>query len=160
MSFKLKDTDRGWKKYKARATEMKRGAGVTVGIHAQEGAEPHGRPSKTNEPPQSILLIGYWNEFGLGVPERSFIRAWFDAAKGENYELAKRMLEAILHNKISMETALEQMGAKFAGEVQKRIAEGIPPPNAPSTIAEKGSSTPLIDKGQLRQSVTYARAKR
>lgn len=30
------------------------------------------------------------------------------------------------------------------------------PPNAPSTIKRKGSSNPLIDKGELRKSITYA----
>jgi hypothetical protein len=29
------------------------------------------------------------------------------------------------------------------------------PPNAPSTIARKGSDRPLIDTGQLRRAITY-----
>jgi hypothetical protein len=41
------------------------------------------------------------------------------------------------------------------GVIKQRIANGIAPPNSPYTIARKGSSKPLIDTGQLRNSITY-----
>ena len=47
------------------------------------------------------------------------------------------------------------LGELVKGEVQRRIAELKTPPNAPATIARKGSSNPLIDKGVLRASATY-----
>ena len=39
--------------------------------------------------------------------------------------------------------------------MQEAISAGIDPPNAESTIKAKGSSTPLVDDGTLRQSITY-----
>jgi hypothetical protein len=44
-----------------------------------------------------------------------------------------------------------------AGWMKARIAEGIPPPLAEATIARKGGgkTTPLINTGQLRNSIGY-----
>ena len=49
---------------------------------------------------------------------------------------------------------------KLAGEiavkaVQEKFTDGSLAPNAPMTIRLKGSSTPLIDTGALRESITY-----
>lgn len=150
---KVVDRDRGWKKMRERAREIAKGPGVTVGVHAAEGAKAE--VGRDHSAAVTVLEVGFWNEFGLGVPERSFIRTWFDEAKPENLALAQQMLRRILHGSISLDDALNQMGALFAGRIQQRIAQGVPPPNAPLTIALKGSSTPLIDTGQLRQSITW-----
>lgn len=150
---KVVDRDRGWKKFRANAHTLTKEPGVTVGVHAAEGSKAE--KGRGHAATATVLDVGWWNEFGLGVPERSFIRAWFDEAKGENLALAQTMLRRILEGSISIDDALNQMGALFAGRIQQRIAQGIPPPNSPLTIALKGSSTPLIESGQLRQSVTW-----
>jgi hypothetical protein len=41
------------------------------------------------------------------------------------------------------------------GDIQHEITVLRHPPNAPATIRAKGSSKPLIDTGEMRQSVTY-----
>lgn len=150
---KVVDRDRGWKKLRARGKEVAKEPGVTVGLHADEGGKPH---KTSGGEPLTILDVGTIHEFGLGMPERSFIRAWFDAAKPENHELASRMLTRILSGTITVETALGQMGAYFAGQVQLFIAANrVTPPDSPATIAIKGSSVTLIDDGTLRQSLTF-----
>lgn len=149
------DKDRGWKKFRARAAELRKGPGVTVGVHAQEGQRAHAEHSETVPEGTTVLDVAFWNEFGLGVPERSFIRAWFDSARPDNLALAQRMLIRVLKGQTPLAQALDQMGAKFVGEIQRRIAQGVPPPNAPMTIERKGSSKPLIDLGQMRQSLTW-----
>ena len=42
-----------------------------------------------------------------------------------------------------------------AGYMQDNLTNGNWKPNAPLTIELKGSSHPLIDTGQMRQSITY-----
>jgi hypothetical protein len=42
-----------------------------------------------------------------------------------------------------------------ASRVKVKILDGDFEPNAPSTIAKKGSSHPLIDTGQEKNSVTW-----
>ncbi len=39
--------------------------------------------------------------------------------------------------------------------VVKAIDDGMPPPNAPSTVDQKGSNHPLVDTGEMRNSIEY-----
>jgi hypothetical protein len=145
----IKDTDKGYKKTLNNAADMKK-AGVDVGIFASDGAE-----AKKGSPDLTLIEVAVFNEFGLGVPERSFIRGYVDEKENETKELVRKLAERILAGKMTKDQALDLLGLKVQGGMQKRIADGIEPANAPSTIARKGSSTPLIDTGQLRSSITY-----
>ncbi len=154
MTVRIKDADHGMRALLDRMREASKGAGISVGVHAQEGAQEH--KAKDGEvAPVTILDIALFNEFGLGVPERSFIRAWFDSASKENKEALERALKLVLKGGKTLPEALELVGLRFQGQIQKFIAAGVPPANAPATVAQKGSSKPLIDTGQLRDSVTF-----
>ncbi|MFN3506212.1 MAG: hypothetical protein ACK4ZU_01965 [Allorhizobium sp.] len=50
---------------------------------------------------------------------------------------------------------LRKLGIKAQGDIQEEITSLQSPPNAPSTIAQKGSSNPLIETGELRASVAF-----
>ena len=52
-------------------------------------------------------------------------------------------------------TTLRKLGIKAKGDIQAEIVALQTPPNAPSTIRQKGSSNPLIDQGELLGAVTY-----
>lgn len=130
-----------------KAVDKVTGAGkVTVGIHqahaldGRKGGEP-------NNP-----TIGAINHFGT---ETIPARPWLD--KGVKAGAARITAHAVYCMKQGMEPArmLEQLGAMAVGEVQKYVTELDTPPNAPSTIRQKGSSNPLINTGALRQSITY-----
>ena len=56
----------------------------------------------------------------------------------------------------NLDMVLERVGIVATGKVQQYMTDLRTPPNAPSTIAKKGSSNPLIDSGMMRQSVTYS----
>ena len=51
--------------------------------------------------------------------------------------------------------AWEKAGMVGVNSVLGKFTDGSLAPNAPATIARKGSDTPLIDTGALRQSITY-----
>ena len=53
------------------------------------------------------------------------------------------------------EKVLDELGVFAKGMLQKEIKNGEFVANAPSTVAKKGSSRPLIDTGLLRQSVNF-----
>src|SRR5262245_64319681 len=55
---------------------------------------------------------------------------------------------------ISARDVLEMVTLKAAGDVGKAIQAVTAPPLSPITIARKGHSKPLIDIGQMFQSVT------
>jgi hypothetical protein len=59
----------------------------------------------------------------------------------------------VVDQKLTTLQALDQIGIYGIKLVVEKIDSQIPPPNAPATIAKKGSSTPLIDTGQMRQTL-------
>ena len=89
------------------------------------------------------------------IPERSYLRAWFD----ENVDVLQATMEhligQVVEGKISGRAALETIGGYVATHVQAYMVDLKTPPNAPSTIRRKGSSNPLIDTGQLKDSITW-----
>jgi len=96
------------------------------------------------------------HEFGLGVPQRSFLRAWADADRTKINRAWGSLLRKVLKSELTLDQALEQFGIWAQGQVQQFIADSrVEPPLDPRTIDAKGSSTPLIDTGQLRSSITY-----
>lgn len=156
MSVTFRETDRGFAKRVAQVKAAAKGAGMSVGVHAKEGAAPK-KAKKKGAEPLTVLDVAIINEFGLGVPERPFLRNWFDQNRAANMEALRRAIRLVLAGKMPLEQALELVGLKFVGGIQQAIARrtlGLKA-NAPETIAEKGSDTPLIDIGQLRQSLTH-----
>ena len=119
---------------------------VQVGFQAGEAKEENG---------VDIAEIAAYNELGSsGTPARPFMKQSF-----ENHEDQLRAACATVEKKIqggaTAEEALETLGVFCKGLVQQEIVDGGFAPNAPSTIARKGSDQPLIDTGTMRQSVNY-----
>lgn len=144
MSLSVKDQDRGYRDLLVRLKKAK--TSVSVGILQEEGAQEHGKTT--------VLDVATYNEFGLGVPERSFLRAWFDLNHKTVREQFSKLMRKVVKG-LELQNALDQLGLWMVGSIQKRITEHIPPPNAESTKKRKGSDVPLIDTGQLRSSVTH-----
>jgi len=147
VGFHLKDTDHGWKARLKGLLALKAPAHIDVGILDTGEAEADGT---------SVLDVALWNEFGTAtIPERSFIRAWFDEAEPALREDFTKLMQGVAAGKRTRAEVLDLMGQRMVGQVQARMSAGIPPPNKPATVRRKGSSTPLIDTGVLRSSVTY-----
>lgn len=145
----ITDTDRGMRDLLARCKSAN--TSITVGVHGPEGGETHeGGGSAT------VADVANYNEFGTWrIPARSFIGAWFDEYYPENRGHFTDALRAVVKGPLTLAQALAALGALFVGQVQRRIVQGIPPPNAERTIQRKGSSKPLVDTGQLKSSITY-----
>lgn len=156
-SRKVRDVDQGYQALVRRFYALEDTPVIDVGVLEAEGAKVHeGGPEGDGTRPVTVLDVATWNEFGTGqIPERSFIRAWFDENLPGARELVRRLLESVAAGKRDLATVPEVLGTTFVAQIQKRMAAGIPPANAPETIARKGSSTPLIDTGQLRSSITF-----
>ena len=89
------------------------------------------------------------------IPERSYLRAWFDENVDVLQATMERLIGQVVEGKISGRAALETIGGYVATHVQAYMVDLKTPPNAPSTIARKGSSNPLIDTGQLKDAITW-----
>lgn len=106
----------------------------------------------------TVAQVAEWAEFGIGQPERSWLRGWIDAHESEIQARIDKEYSEVIRGKRSEDQALNRIGLWLQGQIQLNIADfpgnGFEP-NADSTIERKGSSTPLIDTGQLRSSISY-----
>ncbi len=89
------------------------------------------------------------------IPERSYLRAGFDANADEIQGKMEYLLGLVLDGKITGQQALNAIGGFVATRIQAYLTDLKTPPLAESTIRRKGSSNPLIDTGQLRDSITW-----
>lgn len=117
---------------------------------------PKGTPQ--NDEGKSLIEIGAQNEFGSpakGIPERSFIRIPLDDAKEKYFKVAQQQGIDILNGKISVDGAIEKIGVWGQTIIKKSFTNNNWKANSKMTVDKKGSSKPLIDTGQLRQSITW-----
>ncbi|QXF35240.1 hypothetical protein CE143_20230 [Photorhabdus luminescens] len=89
------------------------------------------------------------------IPERSFLRSTFNEKKGDYAKDLTKGIQSELLNDGDLVKAFEKLGEKVVGDVKAKILSGVEPALSPKTIRRKGSSKPLIDTGQLLQSITY-----
>ena len=105
-----------------------------------------------------VAQVAVENEFGVRtrtqrVPERPFFR---NALDGADKDLRKVVMAKIDRTTLKVDRSMaEAIGLAMQARIQKSITVLRKPPNAPATIAMKGSDNPLIDTGFMRQSVTY-----
>ncbi len=159
-SIKISDRDRGWKRLERQLVKLNRpGAFTLVGVQGNEAAAGHRAGGTT------VAEVATVHEFGailetedgrpVVIPQRSFIRAAIDEYANKLQRLATLLGRGVILGKFQTQQALELLGEQAVGIMKKRIADGLQPPNSPATIAQKGSSKPLIDTGQLRGSITH-----
>lgn len=128
---------------------LEKNSGVLVGIPAAAGQHEDGTP---------LAVIGAAQEYGSAdghIPERSFLRVPLRASRDLFGKIIKAQLPLVVSDQLTTRQLMEQVGARAAAVSQEAISAGISPANAPSTVQRKGSSTPLVDTGRLRQSITY-----
>lgn len=143
----IRDVDKGARKLVAAVGAMRLPVGAKVGI----------LEDKPYDDSMTVADVALIHEYGLGsVPERSFLRAWVDENQPAIEARLKREVEGALFGKHSPQQAMDRFGLWAVGEIKKRIIGGITPALAAETIVRKGSSTPLIDTGQLLSSITHA----
>lgn len=149
MANSVRVVDRGARRVVQSIGTMKGPLALVVGVMGKEGGKVHGQGKGA-----TVAEIAAAHEFGLGVPERSWLRGWFDEHRTEIQEDLKKVSRAVILGRLTREQGLELLGVKYVGQIQARIATSLPPPNAEATIRKKGSSTTLIDSGQFRSAIT------
>lgn len=123
---------------------------VKVGVQDTEGVH------KESDESLSVADVASFHEFGtINVPQRSFIRAPIDENRADLQKLQRNLLRDVLAGDKDTKEALGILGEKAQSDMIAAINAGIEPGLEQSTIDAKGSSTPLIDSGQLKQSIRY-----
>ena len=104
----------------------------------------------------TVAQIGFWHEFGtVTIPERSFIRSTINGKAKEIKAVSRLQLKKVINGNIDVKKGLGVLGAFTAGLIQERFTSNDWEPNTAQTANRKGSSKPLIDTGQLWQSISY-----
>lgn len=138
-------TDRGWDRIAASISEL-HGAYVDIGVHSDATGE-HG---------VHVADKATANEFGTRrIPERSFMRSTFDEQAAELGRLRARLVGGVIDGKLTARQAMGFLGEQHQQDVQAKIRSGVPPANAPETIARKKSTTTLVDTGEMAQSIRW-----
>lgn len=145
----LKKTGPGLEKALRELADKAAGARVVIGVLGSTSSRP-------GEPIDNVELA-VTHEFGLGVPERSFLRATFDRLKDKWAKFSARVMKLVASGKLDLEAGLAMIGERVKADVKKAITsgEGIPPPLSQATIDRKGSSRPLVDTARLLGSIDY-----
>ena len=136
---KLQSTLRSLKSTKARA--------LSVGFY----------PNHRYDDGMPVAQVAFWNEYGtIKIPERPFFRhANFMAIK--KFKRIVKNINVSKNKSVITVSQVNQIGRMWTNTLQQSIdGEGISyVPNAPSTIARKGSSQPLIDTSLMLASPDY-----
>jgi hypothetical protein len=125
------------------AKKLSRPASLKVGF--MEGATyPDG---------QSVAEVAVYNEYGTETaPPRPFFR---NAVDKYGDEWAPAIGKLLKRNDMDVVRTLQMTGEAIKGQVQQSIKDTNHPPLAESTIKRKGFEKPLIDTGQMLDSVEY-----
>jgi phage gpG-like protein len=89
------------------------------------------------------------------IPERSFLRASITLNQGKYGKYLLGEVKDLLLLRTTPTKIKQVLGMQAAADVQMFMVNGKFAPLKAKTIKRKGSSKPLIDTGQLRQSITY-----
>lgn len=141
---------------------------VTVGVHGDAGyvVDTDGKQTA-----QTMAQLAAVHEFGTErIPERSFLRA----AVAEHGDMVARDVRdqlggMIERDQLDPRKLLIRAGVLLVGTVRETISNRIPPPLAEATKRQRdrkaqhggglqanvGSYTPLVDTGQLWQSIVF-----
>lgn len=133
---------------------------VKVGVLASQGGD--NLVPGTDITLTDLMAIHEFGSEAAGIKERSSIRSTFQRNEVRDglEKLLARSAREIIADKSTPEKALGVIGSWGAAQIKNTIKhqQTTGPEdqaNAPSTIARKGSSTPLVDTGQLINAVSW-----
>lgn len=135
--------------------------GFPVGTNPKEPYQTGSMRSPFTDMLQLVQVV-IWNEFGTKgssgetkIPERPAIRQAFDENLDEIIRFCSVNYQLYTLDKISTDELLNRIGLFMVSLIKNSIRDLQDPPNAPYTIAKKKSTNPLIDTGQMIQSVQH-----
>lgn len=89
------------------------------------------------------------------IPPRPFLRYTFDHYLDNWTELAADLAFKVFVGEINYQDTFPILGDAIVKDIKRTIKEFSEPKNAPLTIANKGFDDPLIEKGELRDSIHW-----
>lgn len=111
----------------------------------------------STKPLPLVSEVGFWQEFGTSdgrIPERSFLRSTIVKNIKKYLGINKLIAIKVLRGELELEKGLKKCVLIAADDVKETIRTFTTPPNAPSTIKQKGVDSPLRYKSTLNRAIT------
>lgn len=143
------------------ALKKMKGFSVTAGWYATARYQA-GKGVNPKMVGMPIATVAKINEYGatikrgkakIIIPARPFMRLAAKKIKVKIVDVQRKIARQMVNGKIDVKQGLGQIGLFMEGEIVDSIKNGGWVANAPSTVAKKGFDKPLIDTGQMWQSV-------
>lgn len=162
---KVFDKDLGYAAIRKQIRELVGLPYVAIGVQgesAMERKQGGGKPG-----PATVVDVATFHEFGVPadmgsqrIPKRSFIRATVDKNQKKYENVMSELGRQILNPKKAMDidTALGLMGQLVEADIKASFTNNDWPALKDTTRGGRnpdGGAKPLIDTGQLRQSIRY-----
>ena len=116
-------------------------------------------PSRApGEAPPTVKQVAAENEFGVSekrIPPRPFMKKSTPGLIKILSTFFRRRMTLLNRGLSSLDESVKEVAPLLADVVKKTITDLNTPANAPLTVFLKGSNNPLVDKGLMRQTVTY-----
>jgi hypothetical protein len=160
MPAKVEVIDLGWNRIKKEIALMD-GSYTKIGFPENGIVKQTSKSSKKKDhitEMSDMVTIASVHEFGApnrNIPERSFLRSTYDENIAKIKDIQEKELNKIIAGRTTVNMSLSKLGEWFTAKVKRKIRDIKTPPNKPATIKRKGSSNPLIDTGQMIQTVTH-----
>lgn len=149
----VRDTDLGFDEIQKQVALLD-GSYVLVGFQEGETTRNQVKGQRLKKGGLSMPEIAAVNEFGNdSIPARPFMSTSFDENRAKINKAIQGEYGKILDGKSTTAKSLGLIGLLGVSFIQRKIRSIVSPPNSPRTIAIKKSSKPLIDFGQMVQSV-------
>ena len=139
-----------------RAAEIKE-AKVKVGVLSDDNKGGMHHPGSSLTVAEIAAILNWGTEDGR-IPPRPVLEPAFDKHLEELSRMGREMMEKVLLGEMALDRALNIMGAFLTNACKRLITdgEGVPPPNAPSTIRQKGSERTWVDTGRVLNAFTWS----
>ncbi len=156
----VKEVDKGWKDLLSNMRALESG-----GAHVKVGYLDDGREGSAQHDPESPLtnaMLAALMEFGSedgSTPARPFISNAFENNRTRYVKDLGVLIGGIYERKVSVEQALGIMGTRMQNDIKRYVTTGagVPPPNAPYTIARKnGKTRPLVNTSTMINALLWA----
>ena len=123
---------------------------------------PGGTPYMINDEGMAVFLpIGDSRATGMtkphiiDIPERSFFRSTLVEKHKFYLGFKTKLLRKVLKGDYDIKKSLGLLGLQVSSDIKQKIVDIASPPNSAATIRRKKSANPLVDTGQMKNSITY-----
>ena len=157
--------DKGWNhiktevvKFKGASTQIGYFTGMSQGLLTKAWVNEFGARIPVTK------KLKWWFFFTFGVmlqkaeiiiPSRPFMRQTFEKNKNRVVNVLAKELDFIYAGQATAKMSIARIGEWYTGEIKRIFRSGSFAGNSPLTTKKKGSSRPLVDSGELRNSVTH-----